>query len=346
LPFLLVSALAAKGLVLASAGERLRSNTAPRSPGRRGQAHLRLPRTTGKRPTLQSLAGALEISGNEASELLNDLDQRGLVTFVDGGALHLTDEGRSSALHVLRAHRLWERYLADETGFEEVEWHDRAERYEHRTSADELDELAAQLGHPTHDPHGDPIPTASGRMIAHNSRPLTALKAGETGRIAHIEDEPETVYAQLVAEGLFPGQRVRIIENTPQRIRFWGNGDEHLLAPVMANNLAIVPLLETAADPMHARPRLTTLAIGERGRVLKISRACRGVERRRLMDLGILPGTVITAEFISPSGDPTAYRVRDTLIGLRSEQADLIYIDPVEPAVDTPEEQLQSAIAE
>ena len=290
--------------------------------------HIFVSSNSGQQASLQSLAGALEISGNEASELLSDLEQRGLVTFVDGGALHLTDEGRSSALHVLRAHRLWERYLADETGFEEVEWHDRAERYEHGTSADELDEMAAQLGYPTHDPHGDPIPTASGQMIAHDSQPLTAMAVGEMGRIAHVEDEPEAVYAQLVAEGLFPGQRVRVIENTPQRIRFWVNGDEHLLAPMIANNLAIVPLVETTEDPMTAKHRLTSLQSGDSGRVIKISRACRGSERRRLMDLGILPGTTITAEFVSPSGDPTAYKIRDTLIGLRQDQAKLIYVDP------------------
>ncbi|RME45954.1 MAG: ferrous iron transport protein A [Caldilineae bacterium] len=57
-----------------------------------------------------------------------------------------------------------------------------------------------------------------------------------------------------------------------------------------------------------------------------MTRACRGAERRRLMDLGILPGTLIRAEMVSPSGDPTAYRIRGALIALRKEQADRIYI--------------------
>lgn len=291
--------------------------------------HIFVTSNNGQPATLQSLAGALEISGNEASELITDLEARELV-YLSDGTLHLTDDGRMSALHVLRAHRLWERYLADETGFEETEWHDRAERYEHSMTPAELDALAAQLGNPTYDPHGDPIPTASGRIIAHDdSRPLTALTAGEVGRIAHIEDEPEMVYAQLVAEGLFPGLRVRVLENTPQRLRFWGNGDEHVVAPVVANNVAIVPLADETNDLMKARHRLSDLDIGERGQVTTISRACRGAERRRLMDLGVLPGTIIGAELISPSGDPTAYRVRGALIGLRSEQAQLIFVDPI-----------------
>ena len=71
---------------------------------------------------------------------------------------------------------------------------------------------------------------------------------------------------------------------------------------------------------------LVDLRQGESGRVLDISQECRGLERRRLLDLGVLPGTVITAEMRSPSGDPTAYRIRDAVIGLRAEQARMINI--------------------
>ena len=74
---------------------------------------------------------------------------------------------------------------------------------------------------------------------------------------------------------------------------------------------------------------LVDLRQGESGRVLDISQECRGLERRRLLDLGVLPGTVITAEMRSPSGDPTAYRIRDAVIGLRAEQARMINIAPI-----------------
>jgi DtxR family Mn-dependent transcriptional regulator len=303
--------------------------------------HVFVATNSGHYPTLQSVAGSLEISTNEASDLLHDLEQRGLVGLSEG-TLHLTDEGRSTALHVLRAHRLWERYLADETGYEETEWHDRAERYEHSTSLDELEEMAAQLGNPTYDPHGDPIPSSTGRMVEHESKPLNQLEAGEIGRIVHIEDEPAAIYAQLVAEGLFPGLRVQVLEKSPQRIRFWGNGDEHILAPVVAGNLAIAPMIAEPAEVLAPRSRLSDLNIGEEGRVTGISKACRGAERRRFMDLGVLPGTVISAEMISPSGDPTAYRIRDALIGLRSEQAAFIYIEPVTETDDTEANNIES----
>jgi DtxR family Mn-dependent transcriptional regulator len=87
-----------------------------------------------------------------------------------------------------------------------------------------------------------------------------------------------------------------------------------------------MPLAEERAVEALPDERLSSLMPGEAGEVAGISRACHGPERRRLMDLGILPGTPIEAEMSSPSGDPTAYRVRGALIALRREQADLIHV--------------------
>jgi DtxR family Mn-dependent transcriptional regulator len=287
--------------------------------------HIHESQLQGQRPTLHSLAGALHISQNRAAEVLSDLDQRGLLT-IEGDEPRLTPEGREVALHVIRAHRLWERYLAEDTGFEEAKWHQLAEDYEHELSPQQADELAARLGHPTHDPHGDPIPTPDGQLIEPAGRPLAARSISEAARIVHIEDEPEAVYAQLVAEGLYPGQWVRLLEVSPQRVRFWANGNEHVLAPIVAANISVVsaavePEIEVSADePLHH------LKPNESGTVVGLSPRCRGVERRRLLDLGIVPGTVVRAEMISPSGDPIAYRVRGALIALRREQSELVRI--------------------
>ncbi len=75
--------------------------------------------------------------------------------------------------------------------------------------------------------------------------------------------------------------------------------------------------------------RLSSLKPGELGRIVDILPECQGAERRRFMDLGIVPGTIVTAEFTSPGGDPTAYSIRHSLIGLRKEQADYISIERV-----------------
>jgi len=280
-------------------------------------------------PSVQSVAGALQIHPNFASELLTKMESGNLVR-CERGSPHLTSSGRQSALHILRAHRLWERYLADETGFAESEWHLRADRYEHQITPEDADILSAQLGHPTHDPHGDPIPTSEGEIVEGKGIHLTEVEDNVLAQIIHLEDEPEMVYAQLVAEGLHPGMLVRVVEKTLQRFRFWANGDEHVLAPIVADNITVIPIPEDQAPCYPIGDRLSTLRPGEMGKVLRISPACRGLERRRLMDLGVLPGTVIQAEYSSSAGDPMAYRVRDALIALREEQARLIQITRIE----------------
>ncbi len=274
--------------------------------------------------TLLSLAGALGLSGDRAAELISRLEDLRLVAAAEGG-YRLTTAGRSDALRVIRLHRLWERYLAEETGLDPTEWHAVADAREHRISSQEADALAARMGNPHFDPHGDPIPTADGEVPPPLGQPLAELGTGEPAEIVHVEDEPETVYAQLVAQGLHPGLRVRMIEASPRRIRFEAGGEEHVLAPVLAANLSVIPLAaeETENEPFEC---LSSLAPGESATVSDISALCRGRERRRLLDLGVVPGTVVETAFRNPSGDPAAYRVRGALLALRREQSDLIHV--------------------
>jgi DtxR family Mn-dependent transcriptional regulator len=295
--------------------------------------HIQEAEVNDRCPTVESVAGALQTTVGEVADLLSKAGARNLLQ-IKGDSFCLTPQGRDYALQIIRAHRLWERYLADETGFAEDEWHEQAHRYEHLLSPAELDALSARLGNPTHDPHGDPIPSANGKMVPHGGRPLTEMGVDDLVRIVHLEDEPATLYAQLVAEGLRPGMSARVTEISPQRIRFWAGDDEHVLAPIVAANVSVVPLPQPqeAVEPLPTR-RLAHLKPGEQAKVVSISLACRGNERRRLMDLGILSGTLIEAEMTSPSGDPTAYRVRGAVIALRREQADFINITPEKEAV-------------
>jgi len=230
------------------------------------------------------------------------------------------------ALHLIRAHRLWESYLAEQTGVAEAEWHPRADRQEHLLSPQQTEALSARLGHPARDPHGDAIPNARDDSIAEAGQPLTAVAVNAPVLITHIEDEPGTIYAQLVAQGLRVGMKACVLEKTPHRIRLWAEGEEHVLAPILANNISVAPLPELQAADLFEEQFLSSLKPGERARVLELSPACRGAERRRLLDLGLVAGTTVAAEMVSPGGDPTAYRVRGALIALRREQANLVRI--------------------
>jgi DtxR family Mn-dependent transcriptional regulator len=276
--------------------------------------------------SLQSIAGSLNITFDLSATLVERLESLGLIS--NGNSLRLTNDGRSYALRVIRVHRLWERYLADETSIPEHEWHLQAELQEHNLTSEDAESLSAQLGNPVYDPHGDPIPTIDGQLPKKDWRPLSSLNSGEVARIVHIEDEPNTIYAQLVAEGLFAGMHIKMIESSSERIRFEANGEEVIIAPLFAGNISIAPISKFEKIP-EIYKRLVELKPGEEAEVVGLAKSCRGVQRRRLMDLGVVPGSRISNEFVSTWGDPIAYKICGATIGLRNKQANQIFIKPV-----------------
>jgi DtxR family transcriptional regulator, Mn-dependent transcriptional regulator len=274
--------------------------------------------------TLRSIAGHLSISGDNAAHLIEKLESMGLIESNQNG-IQLTPDGRSYALRVIRIHRLWERYLADETSVKEADWHLQAEDKEHNISFEEAEILAVQMGNPVFDPHGDPIPTKELELPERKGVPLTLLKIGEFGKIVHIEDEPQAIYLQLIAQGLYPGVQVKINNIEKNRIKFEANGEESILAPLFAANVHVVPIQKQEEITSEFRS-LSSLRKGQKAVVVGISKACRGPQRRRLMDLGVVPGTLVTAELESIGRDPVAYNIKGATIAIRKKNADQIYI--------------------
>lgn len=280
---------------------------------------------------LNSIAGNLNISTDKAAKLLDRLRAMGLIKMSDR-TFELTDTGQSYALRIIRVHRIWERYLADETGVGQMEWHGEADYKEHQMSIEAADQLAAQLGNPVFDPHGDPIPSKEGEIPDHKGQPLGSLEEGDIARIVHVEDEPKAIYQQLVALGLYPGMEVYILDITDGKITFAANGEECILTTLFASSITVELLPEKEA----VSPRnevLASLNIGQKAKIVGISPNCRGQQRRRLMDLGIVPGTVISAEMKSASGDPIGYRILGATIAIRENQAQHIFIDKIEEEV-------------
>ncbi|MEZ4587650.1 MAG: metal-dependent transcriptional regulator [Gemmatimonadales bacterium] len=271
-----------------------------------------------------SLAGALEISRAAATALIARLSRSGFAVSEERG-LALTADGRAYALRILRTHRLLERFFADRTGLRPADWHHRAEAEEHAVSAAEAEALAARLGDPALDPHGDPIPTAGGRMPPSQGRPLSSLAAGQAATVTHVEDEPEPVYRKLVSLGFHPAVPVKLTGVRDGRLEVLVGGRGIELDRLYADLITVEPVPE-AVDHTVLYQRLDVLRPGDTAVVAQIAPAVQGAQRRRLLDLGILPGTDITAEIRSPSGDPIAYRVRGALIALRKAQAQGIYI--------------------
>ncbi|MDX9755408.1 MAG: metal-dependent transcriptional regulator [bacterium] len=281
---------------------------------------------------IKTIAAHLNLSPSKAERIVAQIKKKKLGEKEDG-VLRLTPEGRDYALRIIRAHRLWEQYLSEKTGVAEKDWHKEAERREHSMSPDEIEALAKSLGNPLFDPHGDPIPTASGEYQPQACEPISLLQVGDVADICHIEDEPSDSYQQIAAEGLAAGMRIQIIEKTPEKIRFWAEGNEYTFSTGLAKMISAQALEEKPPiDVAEGYKTLASLAPGESATVLRIAPTCRGLERRRLMDFGIVPGTHIVPELHAIGRDPVAYRVRGTLVALRKEQANQIYITPQEAA--------------
>ncbi len=281
----------------------------------------------GRHASPESLAGTLSLPRGKITRLISDMESQGLLE-THGSLLHLTAEGERWAMHVVRAHRLWERYLVDEARMPLNQIHDVAQKREHSFTEAQLNDLEAALGHPTLDPHGDPIPTREGKMPSVESTPITAWEAEGPVRIVHIEDEPAIAYEQILAAGLKLGQIIRVLEKTPQRVVLSDGETEYRLAPTVAANVGVALLPESEIAKANAIT-LADLMHDQRGEIVQLDDAVQGFTRRRFLDLGLTPGTKIYPELGNFFGEPRAYRVRGTLIALRNDQASQIWVRPV-----------------
>ncbi len=243
------------------------------------------------------------------------------LVYFDNDFFKLTEEGFDYAVKIVRVHRLWERYLAEKTGFDKAEWHGIAERKEHETNEDEAMELATQLGNPIFDPHGDPIPTSTGKIAEIDSIPLSGLAIGEVGKIINIDDNPEIIYKQILAENIHIGSQIKILENNSTRVTFYSEGEEFRLAPIVAGNIKVFILKNQEEIQDKSIVRLTALNPGETAIVEGISKESRGDSRRRLLDLGFVRGAKVSIDLVNPFGEPTGYYIKGTTIALRDDQA-------------------------
>ncbi len=276
--------------------------------------------------TKKKVQEKLELPDDKLDALVERLVNLDLIVS-ENEQLKLTDRGRSYALRIIRVHRIWEQYLADETGVEAIDWHTEADKKEHTISLEDANLIASQIGNPAFDPHGDPIPTESGEMPKQKGKPLNEFNEGDILRISHIEDEPHEIYEQLLLEGLYAGMQIYLTDKTENRIVFVADGEEVILTPNFASQITAEELPNVVEIlPNKEIETLASLQVGETAEIIGISNLCVGQQRRRLLDLGFVAGTKITPVFQSASGDPIGYNILGTTIGLRNQQAEQIFI--------------------
>jgi DtxR family Mn-dependent transcriptional regulator len=162
-----------------------------------------------------ALAARLGITPGSVSAMLRKLDELGLISHVPYRGVRLTDDGRMLALEVIRHHRLLESYLADVLGMPWDRVHDEAEVLEHVLSEDLEALIAAKLGHPTVDPHGDPIPSADLQLTEHATERMEDARPAERGRFVRISDSDPDMLRYLAERGISPGDAFTVRDRQP-----------------------------------------------------------------------------------------------------------------------------------
>ncbi|HEU5298632.1 MAG TPA: metal-dependent transcriptional regulator [bacterium] len=160
--------------------------------------------------TTNAVAAQMGVAPASATNMLKKLAGLRLVEHTPYHGVVLTAAGAKVALEVIRHHRLLELYLAQALGVSLDRVHEEAERLEHVLSEEVEEKIAAQLGEPTHDPHGDPIPTREGALERSRHPLLADLAPGQSGVIVRVSDERADVVRDLARSALLPGTPVRV----------------------------------------------------------------------------------------------------------------------------------------
>lgn len=190
----------------------------------------------------QRLADELGVAGASVTSMVKRLHELRLVQHEPYRGVRLTAAGERIALEVIRHHRLLELYLAQTLGYDWDQVHDEAERLEHHVS-DELEaRMDSLLGFPTHDPHGDPIPSASGEVAPISSLRLADLSPGVRAQVVRVSDRDPEQLRFLGGLGVRPGVSVTMLERFPfegpLRVRI---GDvDHVIGQPLAGNVNVI----------------------------------------------------------------------------------------------------------
>jgi DtxR family Mn-dependent transcriptional regulator len=193
------------------------------------------------RVTPSAVAEAQEVSLAAVTKMVKRLKELKLVTYERAAGIRLTAGGTKVALEIIRHHRLLEVYLTEALGYTWDQVDGEAEVLEHVISEEFEDKIDKMLGHPTHDPHGDPIPTKDGKIDSTMHPPLVEMEPGQRGRVARVSDSDPAMLRYLGELGIYPAVAVELLEREP----FGGpfhvkvDGREHRIGEELARNVFV-----------------------------------------------------------------------------------------------------------
>ena len=291
----------------------------------------------GQPVALSRLADTLGISPVSANQMCRKLQDQGLVAYTPYKGVSLTPEGEQLAARILRRHRLWEVFLVEHLRMSWEEAHEAACRLEHATPDRVVERLDEFLGHPRVNPQGEPIPSSSDDFPRIVLRPLAEMEAGQSGHFVRCTAD-ETTCAFLVGQGLRPGAPFQVVAVAPESLLIEVDGRRVALSRSLAAMLQVepdgrqagggaVPSREPSKDEggEPIRMPLDQLAVGQQGIIIRIGGEAH--LRRRLLDMGIVPGETVTVERVAPLGDPVEFTVKGYHLSLRKSEAAQILVE-------------------
>jgi DtxR family Mn-dependent transcriptional regulator len=173
--------------------------------------------SNGESASTNKLSERLNVKPASVTNMVQKLasTEPALVEYQKHQGVTLTKEGKKAALEVIRHHRLLEAWLVQTLGYSWDEVHEEAERLEHVISEDFERRIAAAMGHPLRDPHGELIPTADLRMPVEESTPLSALRPNQKASIQSVRSADDDLLRYLDSRGLVPGAHLEILDYSP-----------------------------------------------------------------------------------------------------------------------------------
>ncbi|MEA3349343.1 MAG: metal-dependent transcriptional regulator [Chloroflexota bacterium] len=289
---------------------------------------------------LSQLADDLSISPVSANEMCRKLQDHGLVIYQPYKGASLTEEGEQRAYYVLRRHRLWEVFLVDKLGLDYDQSHADACQLEHATSELLADRLDAFLGYPAVNPRGEPIPRTDASIAERALLPLAKLSTGQHGHVIRC-DVNKAALTFLDEQGIRPGALFAIL----------ATAEDSLLVQVGNAHISLVRSLAEAVqveldeegiiaadelqqsvfkekinmDKTDNQIQLHELKVGQHGTIVHVGG--KGPAKRRMMDMGLVPGSEVKVVRLAPLGDPIEFTVKGYSLSLRKSEASNIKVE-------------------
>ncbi|HTH64427.1 MAG TPA: metal-dependent transcriptional regulator [Gemmatimonadales bacterium] len=192
--------------------------------------------------TTSDIAALLSLSPPSVSGMVKRLSEMGLIEHVPYRGVQLTSQGRRAALRMIRRHRVLELYLTRTLGYDWDNVHNEAERLEHAVSDELIERMAAALGDPHYDPHGDPIPTATGDIEETELVSLAEAQIGDSLELRQVVTQDPARLRYFAEQGLVPGVRVTVTDrqpfNGPTTVLFNASGTARIIGQELAQLLS------------------------------------------------------------------------------------------------------------